>query len=64
LEGGRNYFDVVSIHPYSKDELNWQGIHDTYKVMKHFGDGAKKIWMNEYGWDTKDEGNIDVFETP
>ena len=53
--GGRDYFDAVAIHPYGKP-LHWRAIHDTYRVLVRHGDGHKKLWLNEYGWNTEDEG--------
>jgi PKD repeat protein len=52
--GGGDYFDAVAIHPYGSP-LNWQAIHDTYQVLVNHGDGQKKLWLNEYGWNTTDE---------
>ncbi len=52
--GGGDSFDAVAIHPYG-DPLHWQAITDTYNVLVSHGDGHKKLWLNEYGWDTNDE---------
>jgi hypothetical protein len=52
--GGGDAFDAVAIHPYGKP-LHWQAIHDTYRVLVRHGDGHKKLWVNEYGWNTTDE---------
>lgn len=52
--GGGDYFDAVAIHPYG-DPLNWDAIRDTYAVLVRHGDAHKKIWVNEYGWNTRDE---------
>jgi len=52
--GGGDYFDAVAIHPYG-DPLHWQAITDTYQVLVNHGDGHKKLWLNEYGWNTTDE---------
>lgn len=54
--GGGDYFDAVAIHPYG-DPLHWQAIHDTYDVLVRHGDGHKKLWLNEYGWNTTDEAS-------
>lgn len=55
-EGGRGYFDAISIHPYEKKEtLHWRGIEDTRRVMVEHGDGDKGIWLTEYGWNTRNE---------
>lgn len=52
--GGGDYFDAVAIHPYGQP-LHWQAITDTYQVLLNHGDGHKKLWLNEYGWDTSNE---------
>lgn len=52
--GGGDYFDAVAIHPYGAP-LHWQAITDTYAVLTSHGDGQKKLWLNEYGWNTSDE---------
>jgi hypothetical protein len=52
--GGGDYFDAVAIHPYG-EPLHWKAIHDTYQVLVNHGDGHKKLWLNEYGWNTDDE---------
>ena len=52
--GGGPYFDAVAIHPYGQP-LHWQAIHDTYRVLVRHGDAHKKLWVNEYGWNTRDE---------
>jgi PKD repeat protein len=52
--GGGDYFDAVAIHPYGSP-LHWQAITDTYQVLVNHGQGYKKLWLNEYGWNTSDE---------
>jgi hypothetical protein len=52
--GGGPYFDAVAIHPYG-EPLHWRAIEDTYAILVRHGDGHKKLWLNEYGWDTTDE---------
>lgn len=52
--GGGDSFDAVTIHPYG-EPLHWQAIHDTYACLVRHGDGHKKIWIGEYGWNTGDE---------
>lgn len=54
--GGGDYFDAVAIHPYG-EPLHWQAIIDTYNVLVAHGHGHKKIWLNEYGWNTSDEAD-------
>ncbi len=53
--GGGDHFDAVAIHPYAQTGLHWQAITDTYQVLVNNGDGHKKLWLNEYGWNTSDE---------
>ncbi len=52
--GGGDVFDAVAIHPYGKP-LHWKAIKDTYNVLVKHGHGHKKLWLNEYGWNTQDE---------
>ncbi len=52
--GGGHYFDAVAIHPYG-NPLHWEAIDDTYACLVRHGDGHKKLWLNEYGWNTADE---------
>lgn len=52
--GGGDSFDAVAIHPYG-NPLNWKAITDTYNVLVQHGHGHKKLWLNEYGWDTSNE---------
>ena len=52
--GGGDHFDAVAIHPYGWP-LHWRAITDTYQVLVNHGHGHKKLWLNEYGWDTTNE---------
>lgn len=52
--GAGNSFDAVALHPYG-EPLHWQAIEDTYAVLARHGQGHKKLWLNEYGWNTRDE---------
>lgn len=52
--GGGDSFDAVAIHPYG-DPLHWQAIVDTHAVLVRHGHGHRKLWLNEYGWNTTDE---------
>ena len=54
MHGGGDAFDAVAIHPYGSP-LNWQAIHDTGRLLRYHGDGHKKLWLNEYGWNTTNE---------
>lgn len=49
--GGGDSFDAVAIHPYGWP-LHWEAIDDTYQVLVNHGQGHKKLWLNEYGWNT------------
>ncbi len=62
--GGRGCFDAVATHPYvapsdappeARDvgEI-WRLTHTpaVRRVMRHNGDGGKRIWMTEIGWST------------
>ncbi len=57
--GGKDYFDVVSFHYYPGSQspatsYNWWISH-LRKVMEGYGDGAKPIWVTEFGWPVNDE---------
>lgn len=52
--GGGDYFDHVAIHPYG-EPLHWKAIEDTYACLVRHGHGHKKLWLNEYGWNTRNE---------
>ncbi len=53
----RSLFDAVSVHPYSypalpSDQQDWNTFHrlpDLHGVMQDAGDGAKTLWLTEYG---------------
>jgi hypothetical protein len=63
--GGGDYFDAIAIHPYGVKEpnagtsveqaMNWAAIQEVANTLIAHGDGHKKIWLNEYGWNTSDE---------
>ncbi len=59
-EGGKNYFDAVSNHPYTFPNFPSATINNAWgrmstsvisfrSIMKANGDGNKKIWITEYG---------------
>jgi hypothetical protein len=60
--GAKNYFDIVSMHPYQgkqdeppeypDDGNKWWFTHipAVRTVMVNNGDSAKKIWFTEFGW--------------
>jgi hypothetical protein len=60
--GAKGYFDAVNIHPYTFPELPtqsgtmFQNIPKLYGVMEANGDGAKKIWITEFGCPTGTDG--------
>ena len=53
--GGSDYFDAVPIHPYASQDINWQGLNDTISVLNSYYGTKKKIWINEYGWNTNND---------
>lgn len=62
--GANQYFDAVALHPYTypglpnyKTEWNrWQQIVPIHQLMVNKGDGAKKIWITEFGAPTGGPG--------
>ena len=66
--GGRSYFDVVAVHPYTgavDPTICWReagstrlaqnafcGIEEVRGTMVANGDGGKSIWLTELGWST------------
>lgn len=51
--GLKGTFDVMNIHVYGADPRgDWttQLIESVIRVMRHFGDGDKPIWITETGW--------------
>lgn len=59
LNGGKDYFDVLSSHPYGFaapfDELPSTGlafrrVEQQRAVMEAMGDGDRQIWALEFGW--------------
>jgi hypothetical protein len=68
--GGKGYFDAVADHPYAIPFLPefgwywnyWQQMAATSpsvrSVMVAAGDGAKKIWITEYGTPTGGPGSV------
>jgi polysaccharide biosynthesis protein PslG len=62
-DGGQNYFDAVSVHPYcwpaapmDPTTASWNFFYNLptwiYQVMAANGDGNKKIWITEFGYPT------------
>jgi polysaccharide biosynthesis protein PslG len=52
-KGLRGTFDVMNIHCYPADPRDdWMPdmIEGVIRVMRHYGDGGKKIWITETGW--------------
>lgn len=57
--GGKNYFDIMSIHPYCwganpKTASCWNiyKIDNLINLMQDYGDGNKPIWISEFGFTT------------
>lgn len=50
--GLKDAFDVMNIHVYPADPRDWmaQQIEGVIRVMRHYGDGDKQIWITETGW--------------
>ena len=58
--GAKDYFDILSANafglratpedPPDPKQLNFQRVVLTHQVMEKFGDTAKAVWINEYGW--------------
>ncbi len=65
--GGKNYFDIVNIHPFQdplspKAMIQMKAEHQAvYKAMVKNGDGSKPIWFTELGCPgvPKDKGTAD-----
>jgi len=63
--GGGGYFDAVSVHPSSFPDLpmqadSWNTFYNLPKIhqaMVSHGDGAKKVWLTEYGAPTGSAGD-------
>ena len=55
--GGKSYFDIMNIHPYSHPmppEVDLeQRIGDLRKLMAKYGDEQKPVWVTEIGWPTQ-----------
>jgi len=56
---GETIFDAVADHPYCRKDVfqdlpaKLQAIRD---VLGAHGDGAKPLWLTEYGWSTDEDG--------
>ena len=56
--GAQGSFDVLGIHPYPDTDVdpnlvNWQTWYATaHNWMTQYGDGAKQIWLTEFGINT------------
>lgn len=61
--GAKNYMDIVAFHPYcanssplypnvtSTGKAFWKA-QNMYDIMVSYGDGDKKVWISEVGWNT------------
>ena len=65
--GYGRYFDAVAIHPYSVPDapLTYDPADNLfpelpafYSLMQSYGDGAKKIWITEFGYPTAGTGSV------
>ena len=60
--GAKDYFDILCANafgfsdppeaPASPDRLNFQRVTLQRNIMEKYGDAAKPIWFNEFGWDS------------
>ncbi len=63
--GAGAYFDIYSANAFGMDRppqdppdpnvLNFQRVLLQREIMERYGDGAKAIWFNEYGWNAAPE---------
>jgi hypothetical protein len=52
--GFKHTFDAVAVHPYSGDVRHvFVQLQEMRRVMKHYGDGRKSLWVTELGWGSK-----------
>lgn len=65
--GYGRYFDAVAIHPYSTPDAPLTNDPATnlfpelpafYSLMQSYGDGAKKIWITEFGYPTSGANSV------
>jgi polysaccharide biosynthesis protein PslG len=50
-DGGRQLFDAVALHPYSRTPRDALGrVEQARDIMRRFGDAEKPIWITEVGW--------------
>lgn len=69
--GGRPYFDVAGVHPYTSNDPDkcwnepgsdrkspWSfcGLEEMHATMAAHGDGDKPLWATEFGWSTYTKG--------
>ena len=56
--GAGDYFDGYSVHPYTYPDSPadpaapwspWQGMFDARRILTAHGDGAKDVWITEFG---------------
>jgi len=61
-EGGYNYMDGLSLHPYCaprspEEAQSYERIEKIYELMSQYGE-PKNIWITEVGWPTHYPGGI------
>jgi hypothetical protein len=57
--GGKYFFDAVSLHPYNKrGPIDIEGVKNIYNEMSRNGDAHKTIWITEFGWDVNLVGEV------
>ncbi len=68
--GAKNYFDIMSVHPYQGNQTRepepadpGEKYYTTHfatvaEVMKEFGDGTKPVWWTEFGYSVHSNDNV------
>jgi polysaccharide biosynthesis protein PslG len=63
-DGGGGHFDAVANHPYTFPQLpndpgsNWSQMPTLHSIMVSHGDGAKQIWLTEFGAPSAGSGGV------
>ena len=65
-DGAGTYFDALSVHPYSVPDLpmtpsptnDFVTLPEIHDLMVAMGDGAKPVWITEYGASTSGSGSV------
>jgi hypothetical protein len=71
--GAKGYFDAANDHPYTYPDTPlqtnewwnpWAYLPQMHAIMANNGDGAKKIWLTEFGCPTGTDGGLPASCTP